>query len=94
MRFEWDEAKNRSNLRKHGIDFETASLVFDDPFAVSRMERVVEDEPRWQTVGAIAGAVIVLVAHMFEEGGGDESVRIISARKATPRERKFYERNA
>jgi uncharacterized protein len=93
-RFEWDDAKNRSNLRKHGIDFETACCVFDDPLAVSRAERIVEHEVRWQTVGSIGGVLVVLVAHSYQEGGGHETIRIISARKATAGERKFYERGA
>ena len=40
VRFEWDEAKNKTNLRKHGVDFETAQLIFDDPFCVSFVESV------------------------------------------------------
>jgi uncharacterized DUF497 family protein len=51
MRLEWDEAKNRSNLKKHGIDFETAALVFDDPYALSDLDRIIEGEERWQTIG-------------------------------------------
>ncbi len=62
MRFEWDDAKDRSNLKKHGINFETAQLVFDDPHALSDQDRVVGHEERWQTLGDIGG-VIVLVAH-------------------------------
>ena len=47
MRFAWDEAKNRRNLRKHKISFESARLVFDDPQALSERERQVGDEERW-----------------------------------------------
>jgi uncharacterized DUF497 family protein len=56
------------------------------------VDRVVDGEERWQTMGSIAGAVIVLVAHTVEEKGGEEVIRIISARKATPQERKSYEK--
>ena len=45
MQFTWDERKNRANQRKHGISFETAALVFDDPYHVSTQDRKVEDEP-------------------------------------------------
>jgi len=52
----------------------------------------VDGEERWQTLGLMAGAVVVLVAHTAEEKEGEEVIRIISARKATPRERKIYEK--
>ena len=69
MRFEWDEAKNRRNLAKHGINFKIARSVFEDPHALSIQDRIVEDEERWQTLGAIGGLVVVLVAHTHEEEG-------------------------
>ena len=47
MRFTWDENKNRQNLRKHDVRFETAVLVFDDPYAITRRDVIVEDEERW-----------------------------------------------
>jgi uncharacterized protein len=53
MRFEWDEHKNRRNRRKHGVGFETAALVFDDPYALTQRDSSVENEERWITVGAI-----------------------------------------
>ena len=89
MRFEWDEVKNRRNLGKHRISFETARLVFDDPFALSIQDRVVEGEERWQTLGMIRG-VIVVVAHTYRQEGDDLVNRIISARKATATERTAY----
>ena len=91
MRFDWDEQKNRRNRAKHKFSFETAQLVFSDPFALSKLDRVVEGEERWQTLGCIAGAVVVLVAHTVGEKEGEEVIRIISARKATPHEREIYE---
>jgi len=90
MRFDWDEVKNRRNLEKHKISFETASLVFDDPNARSIQDRVVNGEERWQTVGMVSG-LIVLVAHTYRGKGDEELIRIISARKATPAERRAYE---
>jgi hypothetical protein len=90
MRFEWDEVKNRRNLKKHKVGFDTARLVFDDPYAQSIQDRVIEGEERWQTVGMIKG-LIVLVAHTYREESEEEIIRIISARKATPAERRVYE---
>lgn len=91
MRFEWDEAKNRRNLAKHGISFEIVKSMFEDPYALSIQDRVVEGEERWQTLGAIGDVVVVLVAHTHEEMENEEVIRIISARNATPLERKAYE---
>jgi len=93
MRFTWDEDKNRRNLAKHKISFETARLVFEDPFHVSRLDRDVEGEERWQTMGLIGSVVVVLVAHTYREEGDEAVIRIISARKATSRERRYYEQN-
>jgi uncharacterized DUF497 family protein len=90
MRFEWDEDKNRRNLRKHDVRFETAVLVFDDPFAISQRDSSVEEEERWITVGAIAPGSILHVVHTFFEEQDEEAVRIISARAAESHERKAY----
>lgn len=92
MDWTWDEAKNNKNRQKHKISFETASLVFNDPLATSRPD-LYPDEERWQTIGKI-GAVIVLVVHTTPEVNavtGEEAGRIVSARKATPHERRAYE---
>ncbi len=93
MRFEWDETKNRINQQKHGLDFETASLVFDDPNALSVQDRFENGEERYQTIGMIESILVVLVAHTFETKENTEIIRIISARKATRAERKSYEQN-
>ena len=94
MRFEWDEHKSKRNRAKHGVSFETACLVFDDPRALSFQDRHENGEERWQTVGRIAGAVILLVAHTYRPSDtDDEIVRIVSARKATPNERRTYEQD-
>ncbi|MFZ0958408.1 MAG: BrnT family toxin [Candidatus Sulfotelmatobacter sp.] len=88
MEFTWDERKNRVNQRKHRVGFKMAILVFDDPFYVSTQDREVDGEARWQTIGMVLGAQILVVAHTVED---EESViRILSARKATPRERRIY----
>ena len=92
MRFDWDEKKNASNLRKHGIDFNTASLVFDDPMYLPTQDREVDGEERWQTIGRADGIVLLLVVHTIEgEDDEEELVRIISARKADAHERRRYE---
>lgn len=91
MEFAWDEQKSRRNLAKHGVSFETAKLVFDDPRALSQLDRVKDGEERWQTLGLAAGILILLVVHTYREESGEEILRIISARKATPRERTIYE---
>lgn len=90
MRIVWDDEKNRSNRAKHKVSFETAALVFEDPHAYSMQDRIVDGEERWQTLGLVGGVVILLVAHTFCEEKREEVIRIISARKATPRERRVY----
>jgi uncharacterized DUF497 family protein len=91
VRFDWDEVKNRSNYRKHGVFFETATLVFDDPNFVMAQDREVDGEERWHTIGFVEGVLLLLVAHTIQDEDGEESVRIISAREATARERRRYE---
>jgi uncharacterized protein len=88
VEFAWDERKNWVNKRKHRISFETAILVFYDPFHVSRQDREVEGEERWQTIGVVQGIRVLLVAHTVEEE--ENLIRIRSARKATPQERRIY----
>jgi len=97
--FEWDEKKNRTNLAKHGIGFDLAREAFDDPFAITTQDRDVDGEQRYQLIGAIFTRII-LVAYAVksepqtDDAGEDSIVRIISARKATPGERKRYEENS
>jgi hypothetical protein len=91
IRFEWDENKNRSNIAKHNIDFASVVPVFSDPLALTALDRVVDGEERFWTIGAALSG-IVLVAHtILETSENDEIVRIISARRATPSERTAYE---
>jgi uncharacterized protein len=91
LRWTWDEEKNRRNRRVHGLSFETAKFVFDDPLAASRPDHSA-DEERWQTIGMIDGVIVLLVPTGPEsDARGEEVGRIISARKATVHERKAYE---
>jgi hypothetical protein len=91
--FEWDEAKAQSNLRKHGVTFERAKFVFEDPYALIEQDRIESDEQRWQTLGLVEGIIILLVAHTVSEQGEDDIVRIISARRANRQEQQRYEKN-
>jgi uncharacterized protein len=91
MRFEWDEQKNLSNQRKHDVSFELAREVFNDPLHRSIADRIEDREQRWNTTGMVGGVVLLIVAHTWRDDDGDEVVRIISARKATRKERRDYE---
>lgn len=95
IEFEWDEAKAESNRRKHGVTFEEAILIFEDPQVTSEQDRIVDGERRWQSIGIVHGALLLLVAHTFETGETPQSeiVRIISARRANRKERARYEQN-
>ena len=84
----WDERKDRKNLQDHKIDFETAKMIFENPLSKSRVDPL-ESEDRWQTIGKV-GSLLVVVVHTLP-GIDGENGRIISARKATPHERKRYE---
>ncbi|MCL1464091.1 MULTISPECIES: BrnT family toxin [Argonema] len=86
MPFEWNEGKNAQNLRKHGISFEEAQEIFDGIVFTAIDERFDYGEIREISIGAIQGVVIVTVVHTERNG----VIRIISARKATPQERKTY----
>ena len=87
----WDENKDRINRRKHGVSFLTAARAFQDPKAVSYLDCVIDDEERWHTIGLAGGVALLLVVHTIEEEHGEEEIRIISARKASPRERSLYD---
>jgi hypothetical protein len=95
MQFEWDEAKNLTNQRKHKISFELASRVFHDPLFVSIRDRMQDGEQRWQTFGEVEGSLVLMVVHtIWEEdanGGFVEVIRVISARQASRKERETYE---
>ena len=88
MKFEWDAAKERANLEKHGVSFAEASTVFGDPLAATIPDPDhSEGEARLVTMGYSASNRLIVVSHI-EEG---DTVRIISAREATSHERKTYE---
>ena len=91
VKFEWDESKEKTNIGKHGIDFTTAALVFND---INRIEAYdVEHsifEDRYRTIGRIADTVIIVAVSYTERL---DAIRIISARIADKREeREYYDR--
>jgi uncharacterized DUF497 family protein len=86
MRFEWDEAKNRANIRKHRIDFADIPQVFDGPMVVALDTRKEYGEDRWIGTGFLRQAVVVVV---FVETSLN-TIRIISARKAEKHEREKF----
>jgi uncharacterized protein len=90
IRFEWHEAKNRSNKKRHCIDFETAQLVFDDPHCISFVERISGGVERWHAIGSIEDIIVIVVVHTYREEASEEVIRIISARRATRHERHLY----
>ena len=92
MRFEWDEEKNRQNLRKHDVRFESAILVFEDPSSVTLRDSMHgEEEERFVTLGSIGPDSVLFVVHTLREQNDEEIIRIVSARAATSRERRAYE---
>ena len=86
MKFEWDPKKAEANRRKHGIEFLDAVIVFDDDRAVTLLDEHPREE-RYVTFGMDAQGRVLAVSYAVR---GD-TVRVISARKATPRERAQYE---
>ena len=89
MQFEWDDEKEKINIVKHGIDFTTAARVFKDENRLELYDEVHSDtEDRYITIGIIDGvAYLVMVVYTERE----ESIRLISARKATKQERRMYD---
>ncbi len=85
MKFEWDEAKRKSNIKKHGFDFVDAEKVFDGATFTINDGRFDYGKNRYITLGMLEGIVIV-ITHLEE----DELIRIISIRKATKNEQKIY----
>ena len=88
--FEWDPEKARSNLAKHGIAFDEAKRVWDDPGLVVYIGHVIDNERRWRAIGTIGLVTVLFVVFVYRGPFDEERVRIISARRATPRERKDY----
>ena len=93
MKYEWDEEKNKLNQQKHGISFEEAKEVFNDPLQISKLDkRFNYFEERWITVGSTTKHKVLVVANLFFTDDGEEIIRIVSARKANKQERNSYEK--
>jgi uncharacterized protein len=86
MKFEWDEFKNRSNQRNHGLDFTEAERVFNPSLFVDIDDRFDYGEERYVGLGLLDGRVVVVIFTQPDEG----TVRVISLRKATSYERQQY----
>ncbi len=84
----WDSQKADKNLQKHGIRFSDAEIVFFDPFALTIEEQDVDFERRFVTVGSDTIGRVLVVVYSYRV----DAIRLISARKATPSERKYYEK--
>ena len=87
MKFEWDDAKNITNIEKHHIDFSDVVEIFQHPILTNIDSRENYGEERWIGIGQLQGRTIVVVYVEYL----NNIIRIISARKATKRERKYYE---
>ena len=85
--FEWDNEKNTINRQKHGIGFEEALLVFEDPFHIELYDAAHSDkEDRFLAIGTVLNVLVVLVVYMER----NQRIRIISARPATKKEKGLY----
>lgn len=90
VKFEWDEFKADSNKQKHGVSFQEAKTVFYDEFATLFEDDYAQGEERFILLGKSNLANILVVVHC-ERGEDNEVIRIISARQATPSEKKHYQ---
>lgn len=92
MSWSWDDKKNRDNIKKHGISFEDAKRVFDDPLAAIETDPHPHEE-RFRITGMTGGAIVMVVYALIEsaDATADEQIRIISARKVDRSERLEYE---
>jgi uncharacterized DUF497 family protein len=89
MEFEWDPKKARSNVRKHGISFDEAASPFSDVLSFTYDDELHSHvERRYATLGLSDRGRVLVVAHTMR----GERIRIISAREATPREKRWYEK--
>lgn len=86
MDYEWDEVKRQSNLRKHGLDFMDADLVFEASIKVTVDAAHADDDDRYADLAEVNGRVLMLVYSLCQQ-----TVRCISLRVASRRERKLYD---
>lgn len=88
LTFEWDEVKAKANIQKHKVSFEDGKTIFNDPFLFTFTdEKHSTNEERFINIGLSANGRILVLTHTERQ----DKIRIISCRKATAREKKFYE---
>ena len=87
MSFEWDAQKARTNARKHGVEFADAVAALEDETAITVPDDETAEEERFVTIGRDAFGRLLVVVYTWRS----ENIRVISARKATKRERESYE---
>ena len=88
------KCESPANVAKHGVAFEDACLVWDDPHYILRYDHHEDGEERWQIMGYAGGVVLLVVWHAYPDPNDEQKVRIIGARKTERRERSAYERSA
>ena len=89
MSYEWDPEKNRTNRKKHGVDFSDAVSALEDDDALTMQDEDFDEEDRFITLGVDALGRLLVIAYTWR----DENIRVISARRATGREQSAYEGN-
>jgi uncharacterized protein len=87
MRYLWDPAKCRENIRKHGIDFSDVPMIFDHPTVQYSDDRYDYGEERWIAIGILSSHLIAVVVYVEKT---EDTIRIISARKANKHEENYY----
>ena len=88
LTFEWDESKAKTNMRKHNVEFNEGKTIFNDPFLLTFADMDnSDDEDRYISIGLSDRDRILVLIHTDRQG----TIRIISCRKATTRERRYYE---
>lgn len=88
LEFEWDETKAKANFKKHKVNFEEGKTIFNDPFLFTFPDdKHSANEERYINIGISANGRILILTHTERQG----KIRIINCRKATTRERRFYE---
>ena len=88
LTFEWDEVKSKANLQKHKVSFEEGKTIFNDPFlSTFPDDKHFANEERYINIGLSGNGRILILTHTERQG----KIRIISCRKATTSERRFYE---
>jgi uncharacterized DUF497 family protein len=93
MILEWDDAKEKANVTKHGVDFSFAEHVVTDPLCALVYDRLENGEHRYHAV-AVVGRKCLVVVHAYPDPDDESHIRVIGLREATPHERKRYEENS